>query len=178
VAGRHPELTITLPRAALVLLVGPSGSGKSTFARRHFRETEVLSSDRMRALVADDPNDQRATDAAFELLHTLLALRLARGRLCVVDATNVEDWARGRLLAIARRFRRPAAAIVLAVPLETCLERNLARTDRRVPPAAVRRQHRWLRDSLLSLPDEGFDPVVVLDSADAVAAARVEVLRA
>jgi protein phosphatase len=177
-AGGRGELRLAIPASSLVLLVGPSGAGKSTFARRHFRETEVLSSDRMRALVADDANDQRATAAAFELLHTTLALRLAGRRLSVVDATNVESWAREQLLAIARRHRRPAVAIVFALPLETCLERNLARRDRRLPPAAIRRQYRWLRDSLRSMPGEGFGEVWVLESADEVDAARVEIVPA
>ena len=47
-------MPLTIPDFALVLLVGASGSGKSTFAARHFRPTEVLSSDRCRGMVADD----------------------------------------------------------------------------------------------------------------------------
>ena len=151
-AGLTTVAPIEVPAGSLVVLIGPSGSGKTTCAGRHFRRTQVLSSDQMRAIVADDPNDQTATDAAFELLHTALGLRLARGRLAVVDATNVEGWARARLLAIARRTGRPSVAIVLALPLETCLERNAGRADRR-PPAAVRRQHRWMIGSLPTLPD-------------------------
>jgi protein phosphatase len=50
-------MTITIPNLSLVVLIGPSGSGKSTFARRHFRPTEVLSSDACRAMVGDDEND-------------------------------------------------------------------------------------------------------------------------
>jgi protein phosphatase len=146
---------ISLPADAAVLLIGPSGAGKSTFAARHFAATEVLSSDEMRAMVADDPNDQRATEAAFELLHTALTLRLALRRLTVVDATNVEVWARERPLAIARRQRRPAVAIVFDLPLDTCLARNASRPNPR-PAAAVRRQHRWLAGSLKSLNAEGF----------------------
>jgi ABC-type dipeptide/oligopeptide/nickel transport system ATPase component len=49
---------VDIPDLALVALVGISGSGKSTFARRHFRPTQVLSSDFFRGLVADDENDQ------------------------------------------------------------------------------------------------------------------------
>jgi protein phosphatase len=168
--SRAPEIVV--PAGSLVLLIGPSGSGKSTFARRHFPRTHVLSSDEMRAVVADDPNDQAATEAAFELLHTALALRLARRRTTVVDATNVERWARARLLAIARRAGRPAIAIVLALPLEVCLRRNDGREDRR-PAAAVRRQHRWMASSVDSLGEEGLAAVHVLDSEEAAAGARV-----
>jgi predicted kinase len=163
---------IALPPDAMVLLVGPSGAGKSTFAARYFAPTEVLSSDAMRAIVADDPMDQAATDAAFELLHTALAMRLSLRRLAVVDATNVEGWARETLLSIARRARRPAHAIVFDLPLEVCLRRNLERDQPR-PAAAIRRQHRWLRDSLARLADEGLEGVWTLASEEDVEAAQI-----
>ncbi len=165
-------IRIVVPGGCLVVLIGPSGSGKTTFASRHFPRTHVLSSDEMRAIVADDPNNQSATEAAFELLHTALGLRLAARRTSVVDATNVERWARGRLLAIARRGSRPAIAIVLDLPLEVCLERNAARQDPR-PPASLRRQHRWMQGSLATLEEEGFDPVWRLGSSEEVAAVEV-----
>ncbi|MDP9468941.1 MAG: AAA family ATPase [Chloroflexota bacterium] len=163
-----------LPASALVVLIGPSGAGKSTFAARAFAPTQILSSDALRAAVADDPNDQTATDAAFELLHVTLGMRLARGRLTVVDATNVERWARERLLALARRNRRPAAAIVLDLPLATCLERNAARADRRVPPASLRRQHARMRASLDGLAGEGFEPIIVLSTTEAMEELHLE----
>ena len=43
------DTTIELPELGLVMLCGASGSGKSTFARSHFADTEVVSSDRCRA---------------------------------------------------------------------------------------------------------------------------------
>ncbi len=43
---------IDLPDPSLVVLIGASGSGKSSFAARHFKPTEVLSSDFCRGLVA------------------------------------------------------------------------------------------------------------------------------
>jgi protein phosphatase len=167
-------LIVRIPTDAMVVLIGPSGSGKSTFASRHFLPTQVLSSDALRAAVADDANDQTATDAAFELLHSALAMRLARRKLTVVDATSVEGWARQHLLSVARRLGRPAAAIVFNLPLDTCLERNAARADRRLPPAAIRRQHALMRASLDGLAGEGFDPIMVLATPRAVEATTVE----
>ena len=172
--GRSVSVQLRIPADALVLLIGVAASGKSTFARRHFADTEVLSSDAMRAMIADDPGAQGATDDAFDLLHRILAMRLQRGRLTVVDATNVEDWARSQLLAVARRHRRPAIAIVLDLPLEVALERNASRDAPRPPPAALRRQHHWLRDSLGSLADEGFEAVHRLRSTEEIDGAHLK----
>jgi protein phosphatase len=49
---------ITIPDFCLVVLIGASGSGKSTFALRHFKRTEIVSSDACRGLVDDDENSQ------------------------------------------------------------------------------------------------------------------------
>ncbi|MFJ4786659.1 AAA family ATPase [Streptomyces sp. NPDC088794] len=70
-------------------LVGASGSGKSTFAHRHFKPTEVISSDFCRGLVSDDENDQGATKDAFDVLHYIAGKRLAAGRRTVVDSTSL-----------------------------------------------------------------------------------------
>ena len=66
-----PGRVIEVPELCLVVLVGVSGSGKSTFARRFFSETEIVSSDRCRALVSDDENDQSATVDAFALVRAV-----------------------------------------------------------------------------------------------------------
>jgi predicted kinase len=149
------SVSLAVPDDALVLLIGIAASGKSTFAARHFLPTEVLSSDALRAMITDDPHAQAATEDAFDLLHRLLAMRLRRGRRTVVDATNVEGWARAELISPARRHRRPVVAVVLDLPLDVAMERNLGRPEPRPPNAALRRQHRWLQDTLRELPHEG-----------------------
>ena len=53
------DITLTIRPRAITALIGPSGCGKSTFARKHFKPTEVLSSDAFRGLVSDNENDQR-----------------------------------------------------------------------------------------------------------------------
>ena len=172
--GRSVSPALLIPADSLVLLIGIAASGKSTFAGRHFAPTEVLSSDALRTMIADDASAQGATDDAFDLLHRILAMRLRRGRLTVVDATNVEDWARAELVTVARRHRRPAVAIVLDVPLAVALERNATRAAPRPPPGALRRQHRWLVDSLAALPNEGFASVHHLRSPAEIDGARIE----
>src|ERR1700722_11253012 len=108
--------TVKIPELCLVTLVGVSGSGKSTFASKHFRPTEVISSDFCRGLVGDDENDQSATPAAFELLGYIVALPRPAGRLTVVDAPNVQPDARRGLVALAREHDVLPVAIVLDLP--------------------------------------------------------------
>ena len=173
-AARLPTTrTLAVPDLALVVLLGASGCGKSTFAARHFAATEIVSSDHCRALVADDENDQSATADAFEILHLLVAKRLARGRLTVVDATNVNPDARRPLLDLARRFHVPAVAIVLDLPEEECLRRNAARAGRRVPDEAIQRQMHFLRASVGCLSRDGFRRVHLLRTAAEVDEAAI-----
>ena len=147
---------ITVPQLSLVVLIGVSGSGKSTFARRHFRRTEVVSSDVCRGMVADDENDQSATGPAFELLHTIVGIRLREGRIAVVDATNVQPAARASLIALAKEHDVLPVAIVLDVPTSIAIERNQSRPDRDFGPQVVHRQHDQLRRGLRGLEREGF----------------------
>ena len=165
---------IPVPDSCLVLLVGPSGSGKTTFAHRNFLSTEVVSSDACRALVADDENMLDANEDAFALLHAIVAARLRRGRLTVVDATNISAQAREPLIRLAREHGRPPVAVVFDLDRTVLMERGRARSERSLPAHVVSRHIAQLRRSLSTLGSEGFDQVTVLRSADEVRAATVE----
>lgn len=167
-------MRLEVPDLSLVVLIGPSGCGKSTFAARHFKPTEVLSSDRCRAWVSDDETDQTATPDAFEILHHIAARRLARGRLTVVDATNVQLRARKPLVELARRYHVPPVAIVFDLAEEVCVERDRSRADRSVGEEVVRNQIWELRRWLGRLDQEKFRRILVLRSPEEVDAAEVE----
>ncbi len=166
-------MKLTIPELAVVALVGPSGSGKSSFARKHFRATEVLSSDFCRGLVSDEENSQAATNDAFEVLYFIASKRLTTGKLVVIDATNVQVEARKPIIALARQFHCIPVAIVFDLPEKLCHERNRNRPDRDFGPHVIRQQSQQLRRSLRNLQREGFRRVHILHSPEEVDAAEI-----
>lgn len=163
---------IEIPSDALVILIAPSGAGKSTFVQRHFKDTEIVSSDRCRALVSDDEGDQRATGPAFEVFDAILRGRLRLGRLCVADATNLEAIPRQRLRALARDYGRPTVAIVLEVPMDVAQARNFSRA-RKVPPHVIESHYELFRAAREAIPTEGFDAIHEVRPGVAVTVVRL-----
>lgn len=158
---RASQRTIRLVRPSVVVLCGPAACGKSTFAERHFRSTQVISSDRARALVCDDERDQRFQTQAFALLHFLIEQRLSINRLCVVDSTALTSQARRDLLELARKHQVPCVAILFDVPLEKCLERDQSR-ERSVGAAVIERQYQLFEQARAAIRQEGFDEIIEL----------------
>ncbi|WP_020473526.1 AAA family ATPase [Zavarzinella formosa] len=154
-----------IPDPSLVVLIGPSGSGKSTFARKHFKPTEILSSDAFRAMISDDESDQHATPGAFELLHLTAAKRLQYSRLTVIDATNVKTEARRQCLDVARKYHLPAIAIVFQLDEATCVAQNQQRPDRQVPDQAIKRHIATLDQMVRQIQHEGFREIRVFRTA-------------
>lgn len=171
-AAREPRV-LDVPEMGLVVLVGVSGSGKSTFAARHFKPTQVISSDYCRGLVSDDETDQAASADAFALLHHIVNIRLRRGLLTVADATNVQPRARDQLVRIAKDNDVLATAIVLDVPTGEAARRNRDRTDRDFGDHVIVRQRRDLRSGLKQLKKQGFRRVHVLRGTEEVDAASI-----
>jgi protein phosphatase len=166
-------MQIEIPKLSLVVLVGPSGSGKSTFAKKHFLPTEVVSSDDCRAQVCDDENDQSVTQPAFEIMHFILRKRLAAGKLCVVDATNVQPEARKPLVEIARAYHCIPVAIVFDLPAGLCRTRNEQRPNRDFGAYVLRQQVSQMRRSLRALKWEGFRHIFVLKSEEQVDSVQI-----
>ena len=79
-----------------------------------------MSSDFCRGLVADDENDQAASEDAFDVLRYIAGKRLDAGRLTVVDATNVQPRPARSLVELARAHDVLPVAIVLDVPERVC----------------------------------------------------------
>jgi protein phosphatase len=147
---------LNVPELSLVLLIGASSSGKSTFARKHFKPTEIVSSDNCRAIVSDDENNLASSNDAFDVARFITAKRLKNGLLTVIDATNVQEEARKDWVRLAREYHVLPVAIVINVPEKVCSERNRQRSDRDMGNHVIPQQISQLRRSLRHLKLEGF----------------------
>jgi alkanesulfonate monooxygenase SsuD/methylene tetrahydromethanopterin reductase-like flavin-dependent oxidoreductase (luciferase family)/predicted kinase len=153
-----------LPDPALVVLVGPSGAGKSAWAAARYRASEVVSSDRLRAVVGSGEHDLDASADAFALLDQIVAARVRRGLMTVVDTLGLDQGRRRGYLDLARQAGLPAAAVLVEADPAELRRRNQARS-RPVPAAAHEGQQRRMRAARAEIPGEGWDLVVQAEQA-------------
>jgi F420-dependent oxidoreductase-like protein len=147
-----------LPDPCLVVLVGATAAGKSHWAREWFHPDQVVSSDRLRAMVGSGERDQRASRDAFQVLDLIVERRLRRRLTTVIDSTGLEAPRRAGWRALAERQGVPAYAVVFDPPAAEVRARNRARGSP-VPSKVVTGQLRESADVFERLEDEGFAAV-------------------
>jgi F420-dependent oxidoreductase-like protein len=116
-------VAIRLPDPCLVVLVGATGAGKSHWAAQWFAPDQVVSSDRLRAVVGAGEDDMRASKDAFDVLELIVAKRVRRGLTTVVDTTGLDAKRRAAWVALAGRHGVPAHAVLFEVDARTVRER-------------------------------------------------------
>jgi predicted kinase len=145
------------PKGIVVLAIGLPGSGKSSWFKRH--NVVPLSSDMVRALLFDDPREQRFQDLVFSNLRSLLKARLiAKRPMNYVDATNLTPQERQHWIKLAKDYNYEVHAVFFDVPLEVCIERH-QRRDRVVPEDVMRKMAAKLKSPSF---DEGFAKITVV----------------
>jgi predicted kinase len=145
------------PKGTVVLAIGLPGSGKSSWFKRN--NITPLSSDMVRLLLFDDPQEQRFQDLVFSNLRSMLKARLiARRPLNYVDATNLTPHERSNWIKLAKDYGYEVQAVFFEVPLEVCLERN-RRRERVVDEEIMRRMAAKLKPPTF---EEGFSKVTVV----------------
>jgi F420-dependent oxidoreductase-like protein len=135
--------------------VGATAAGKSRWAREWFHPDQVVSSDRLRAVVGRGERDQRAGGDAFEVLDLIVAKRMRRGLATVIDSTGLDAARRAAWRALAERHDVPAYAVVFDTPAGVVRERNRAREDP-VPSKVVSAQLREAGAVAAVLAGEGW----------------------
>jgi predicted kinase len=159
-SGAATATPAAVPRASkgtVVLAIGLPGSGKSSWFKRH--KITPLSSDMLRALLFDDPTEQRFQDLIFSNLRSMLKARLiARRPLNYVDATNLTPHERQSWIKLGHDYGCEVQAVFFDVPLEVCLERNHKR-ERVVADDVMRRMSAKLKAPTF---EEGFSKITVV----------------
>ena len=139
----------------IVITVGLPGSGKSNYLKR--RGLNAISSDEIRRVIADDPEDQTVHARVFATIRYLIRQRLAVGRpVTYVDATHLTRWERKPYIRIARRYGCEIEALFFDTPVEVCIVRNNLR-ERVVPSRAIWEMSRKLQPPMI---EEGLDRVI------------------
>jgi predicted kinase len=151
----------------LIITRGLPASGKTTHARKWVAGDRAhrarVNRDDLRAMVDDGEFEKGITEPRILAARDAAILGLLGSGLSVIcDDTNLPQRAARDLARLAKRAGADFAVYDYThVPLETCLERNAARTDKPpVPEAAIRDMHaRYLagRPCPLPQPEEAAD---------------------
>jgi len=149
---------LRLPDPCLVVLVGAAGAGKSHWAGQWFAADQIVSSDRLRAMVGSGERDQRASRDAFEVLDLIVAKRLARRLTTVIDTTGLEPKRRAAWREAAERHGVPVHGVLFDTDAAVVRRRNRER-GQPVPVRVVNGQLAQAESARAELAAEPFAAV-------------------
>lgn len=147
--------------ARLDIMVGIPGSGKTSYALNNLitSDTIYLSSDDTRKRMYGFESQTHNAEV-FASMEKDMVKALEKGKHVVYDATNLHKKRRIKLIQIAKKYKAEVNAYLCCTPINTILERNITRTERKIP-----------RDKLLLMIQsieppmyyEGFDNIYLID---------------
>lgn len=124
----------------LTMLIGPCGAGKSTYAKANWPEHEIVSTDALRLqLYGNLGHAPEALRRVWKLAHGLIRARLQAGCHTVLDATNLDDRDRARVLALL-----PAGVFCRYVVIDRDLDLKIKQGEWRTEDLVIK-QHRMFR---------------------------------
>lgn len=140
----------TATRPSLILLVGPSGAGKSTAVRLYTDFVcQYYSLDQLRLdWYSDDYEeafkqsceDKQFNDKANKTYIEMVRDCASQNKNLIVDNTNGSRRKRRFYIQEARKKGFGVRIVIMPVAYNQLIERQTSRTDKTVPPEAVRRQ--------------------------------------
>lgn len=116
-----------------VMMMGLPGAGKSTYARAHFSDYEIVSSDLVREELGITEHTSEANVRVFDEVHKRVKENLKAGKNTVLDATNLKRKNRVHALTLARiagrRQYMRATLIFILDSVENCIEHDAKRPN-------------------------------------------------
>lgn len=145
----------------IIVLRGLPGSGKSTWAKQYQAEhpgTVRTNKDELRAMLHDSKHSKGRENFVLAVRDFIVDKALADGHDIIVDDTNLHEKHLDRMKEIAaRRMATIEIKDFTDVPLETCIQRDLAR-PRSVGERVIRQMHRQFLETKPTPPH--YDPVL------------------
>lgn len=143
-----------------IQMVGIPGSGKTEKAKVLANEHNalLLSSDAIREEILGDASDQTKNGDVFETMYKRTCEALDNGQSVVYDATNINHKRRrGLLQQLKAHYDVKAIAVVMATPIQMCIDRQLNR-DRQVGKDVI---WRMVRNFYMPYWYEGWDDIEI-----------------
>ncbi len=147
-----------LDENGLLVLCGPSFSGKSEFAGHWFKESEIVSFDKIENLLAYSQEDLEEDPTARSLLFSIIEHRLRSNLFTVVDTRSLNVMFRKRLVQLAREYQVSCYLLIMDLPLENCLSRA-ERFKETIEPLKLKIQSELTELASRSAYYEGFSVV-------------------
>lgn len=145
----------------LHVMVGASGSGKSTYVDEHYDSRSVISTDSIREQLFGSYTDpslftRENGNRTWKYAHDLVKANLENGVFTVLDATNIRDADRKKVLSLV-----PRGINVKYVVIERPLEHKLKTKGWR-PESLVRKHHNTFKSNRKAIMNgDGFSNVTV-----------------
>lgn len=144
-----------------IMMIGLPGSGKSVWARKEAGYGfHLISSDGYRKDLNGDESIQGDNQKLFQTIHKEIRDRLNNGESVIFDATNINYKHRIHLLDFLKNVTCRKTAVVMATPINECLERNYQR-ERVVPEYVIDRM--W-KSFTFPTVGEGWDDINIIYS--------------
>ena len=145
----------------LILLCGIPGSGKTTYAKKYATKYDALhlSSDRIRKELYGDESAQGDPNEVFTLMRSRAIDALNGGTTVVYDATNITRKDRAGIISACPKFVHIECHVIWA-PIETCIERDVAR-ERTVGDHVI---DRMVKRFQVPFYDEGINEIHIINS--------------
>ena len=150
-----------MSKPTIYMTVGLVASGKSTWAEKNKDKLNAVihSSDKIRAELLGNINDQTQNDKVFRILHKRIKDDLRAGKNVIMDQTGLNRRRRIHFLNNELKgIECEKICILFTTPWEQCLVNNFAR-DRQVPEDVLARMYRNFETPWFS---DGFDDIQIV----------------
>jgi predicted kinase len=147
----------------LLVPIGIPGCGKSSLATSLFPDAFVVSTDEIREELHPGVEfDASRNSEVFDLYHDRIASHLTAGVSVYADATNLQGFARERLIDIADSSVYAELHYIVFTNKDQAVRRNTER-DRVVPPEAMLRMVEQYEKMLTDIVSEPYDSITYIE---------------